>query len=733
MKKWTLSVVAWALIASWAPCIATASEVQKNAAGMVTLDELGNRQSYNEAQTSEQSVIESARPAAKNFADEKDFIGSVDWLWSDLGNAIGYGLLDAADLDADGQMELLTAGGAFGFGFPAALIVLENDLSQTKCRLSAEEVILGHLITQLDADPQLEVLIATSVNLTVMDGKSCATESSTPFPETVNAAALGDTDGDGQPDVVYAAGGALYVSPWDDLTTVVSRLGFGGDRIILGPLDSVPGDEIAVQGPVIYVLEGATLQTITEINESNDSLFDFADLDGDGVAELLVGKRWEDGITAYDLRSGDILFQHPVFNLDVLKAFDTDGDGSDEVVYGEAQWGQVVVLEGDGSYLHRIDNPLHGVTNVLVVDFAGDGNRELMWGAGASDTGRDLLYRADLNSESITWQSQDYDGPFLLGQPGPYNADGRRRIALAYSTSNSGFDAGGILFLDSETGELLEDYDLYENDYFGQLSAFAAANLDGDAAWEFCIGSFTDIRCMESDKSESQWIRSFGFSFPGIRKIWIKDVNADGQKEVLVVKDASEIRSYNGSNGFLEWVTPDLYGSNNVHGQITNLTLFAGEIWVLRENGSVHTIDPATGAVTRTVQDAELTHFIADGQRLLGIRSSEGLGVINPGTLQFDELLYPSDEPITELVLSRDDSIILIATGDVGLYDDDPRTAVIIANDGTFEPATVARLSFRDVHITDWQELFFSTPWGIVRYDISSLMVLTKSGFEGTP
>ncbi len=61
-----------------------------------------------------------------------------------------------------------------------------------------------------------------------------------------------------------------------------------------------------------------------------------------------------------------------------------------DVVYGDDQWGEIHALNSStGVEFMVVDNPLHGVTKILVEDFDSDGMNDLAWGAGATYSGPD--------------------------------------------------------------------------------------------------------------------------------------------------------------------------------------------------------------------------------------------------------------------------------------------------------------------------------------------------------
>ena len=87
---------------------------------------------------------------------------------------------------------------------------------------------------------------------------------------------------------------------------------------------------------------------------------------------------------------------------------DINGDGRDEILYGDGQWGSIHAMNAvNGTQLWAISNPEHGVTRIAVSDVDGDGNLEVMWGAGWTSTGADHFYVYDLSSRTQEFTSED--------------------------------------------------------------------------------------------------------------------------------------------------------------------------------------------------------------------------------------------------------------------------------------------------------------------------------------
>ena len=114
-----------------------------------------------------------------------------------------------------------------------------------------------------------------------------------------------------------------------------------------------------------------------------------------------------------------------MFDVGAIHVTDIDGDSVQELLVGEGQWGDVIAFDTVTQQQEWfIANPEHGVTDVAVGDVYGDGDEEVLWGAGATSTGADRLYVADWQTSMIEWENIQLEGPFLGPAMGDLDGDG---------------------------------------------------------------------------------------------------------------------------------------------------------------------------------------------------------------------------------------------------------------------------------------------------------------------
>jgi hypothetical protein len=426
--------------------------------------------------------------------------------------------------------------------------------------------------------------------------------------------AVADVDGDGGAEILVCTAAHLYV--------------YSGDGALEWELDGVGGTDLE-----IAQMDGDAALEIAATNgkvvDGTSRLVQFAwphgfgrgvgsaDVDGDGRAELLAADIF--AVYCYDVDRQLPKWSYGTVHHGDVHVVDMDGDGSPEMLLGDGSNDEIrivdaVTLAPEGA-IPVLDS---GVTNVATGDTDGDGDLDVVYGAGHGSSGPDHLYVADGPSRQIAWQSVDLVGPFAPPAVGDLDGDGRLELVTASYQSDSGYDDSWLLVFDASTGrlratvpglagsdvyfgvvdvklrdvdgdgraEILVAYDIsldgaveifdfdasntltriWTNATFppgGPFGTAEAADVDGDGQLEI-------VAAMSGRTSADEGVVLFVYDYATRAEEWhsadvgyasqagleIADVDADGALEMIVVNEYDKLYIYDGPTKTLEAAIP---------------------------------------------------------------------------------------------------------------------------------------------------------------------------------
>ena len=268
-----------------------------------------------------------------------------------------------------------------------------------RCAWSGGSVIMTPIVADLDGDGRSEIVVTNfdSGHLVVLDGATCAVKRDVAaFLEPGAQLAVADLDGDKQPEIVGvkpnnrvvvmdASGTALGMS--DEAAQVVSK---NAPHINGGPaianLDGKGVAEIVYGGMALRFEQGklVTLYNVLVQGGAWGVLSAVADVDLDGVPEVVVGNMILDGLTGVDETPTGVK-QWPAGYPAIAQIDETTQEP--EIVLHSSQWG---IDEGEAL---RVYHPVSGALLFgppdvtvpfgmwggppTVADFDGDGRPEV--------------------------------------------------------------------------------------------------------------------------------------------------------------------------------------------------------------------------------------------------------------------------------------------------------------------------------------------------------------------
>jgi len=326
-------------------------------------------------------------------------VGDWVWIWNHDGtrrrhwprriDAPAYGSPSVGDIDGDGQNEIVVASYFFSTvyawhldgraveGFPRPAGATPTD----KIRGSA-------VLANLDADPELEIVVATADGLVhVYDAPFTAELAGWPKLLDFNiqtTPAVGDVDGDGEPDIVVRSVDRLQVRHADGRTVAGFPVAAAGLHTspVIGDFDHDGADEI-VDGGLLSVFfyrgDGTTMGTAST-GVLKYAFFALGDIDDDGRPELFVGPDIG-GVSRIGTGSG-LLAGWPVPTAEPVRGsplvLDADGDGWNDVIAGSYD-GLIHAWSHDGSETcPPVDLGGEIFVSPAAGDLDGDGDVELV-------------------------------------------------------------------------------------------------------------------------------------------------------------------------------------------------------------------------------------------------------------------------------------------------------------------------------------------------------------------
>jgi hypothetical protein len=272
---------------------------------------------------------------------------------------------------------------------------------------------------------------------------------------SVDAAVIGDIDNDGNEDIVVSSTrwGGLQVM---DLATLAVRWtdqNVNAGDLLLAQLDADPALEIVVSGVPGIIIDGATHATEWTYK---DGFGDYLSPYHGGATPQFLGAHAWNAMGVFQSQPYSPLWDVSVFNVGAVAAYDFNGDGKDDIIEGDAQFGGVNIVDGQTHTVTlSIPHSSYSSAAVGAVDLDHDGVREIAHAAMQADfLGDEIFALYNPVDGSTVWEldrgpSAPYVGPSAASSGSP----GVMRFLFGATTPFSNGPAWTQL--DGATGTLL--------------------------------------------------------------------------------------------------------------------------------------------------------------------------------------------------------------------------------------------------------------------------------------
>ncbi len=238
--------------------------------------------------------------------------------------------------------------------------------------------------------------------------------------------------------------------------------------------------------------------------------------------------------------------------INALACADVDGDGRDEVIYGD-NGARLGLLSAEGESLWEVTPPKYrgidsDVMNITPADLDGDEVPEIVVGL------RSWQYAAYDAAGELLWTNVIYAHPATVCVADDFDGDGLPEFV-------GGNQYYRLNLIDTDGSRI------YRRDRFGpDQSAVASADVDDDDLPEIIMGTdLGELICFDGTNGKRLWTKNVG---DRVTRIVPADINGDGAEEIVCAAESANVYAFT-PGGERIWRTP-------LPGGVTDLRLLDG-------------------------------------------------------------------------------------------------------------------------------------------------------------
>lgn len=586
----------------------------------------------------------------------------------------------------------------------------------------------------------------TAAMVIVFDGVPLRESHRFPLQASVHAAWIGDVDADGEDELLSSSPDETR---YYDLATGMpgQTVPFGGEDVLATQLDADPALEVVLASTPGRVFDGATQAIEWTYSDGFGSYLAAGRFSGNGAMQFVGARNWSI-MTVFQALPWSPIWDLERFDIDAVAVADFDGDGRDEIIQGDGQWGSVNIIDTETRQIGlTIPHNNHGVAALVAADFTGDGMLEIAFASRSPYDGA-AINVVEPPSTEVRSELLKTAGPIGAMALADVDADGQLEVVAASSESPS-----RVLVVNHATGGIENNFggsSWNANDPFYLANHFVlTAQLDADPALELVlVGNAFDgqISVVDAVSGLVQLqIGSYSSGGPfGSRHITgaeLIDFDRDGTPDIVVSTQAASsgtsgvrLHVFSLTSGQLLWESVAMgTGFAPSHGVAVIPGAGGGaDTLVAALDGGLRAYDSVTRLLSWQLETpVDTLAYVpdAEGGPQLVVASATGQVQHLDASTRAPVHSYALPAPITAIKpLPGEGRVLIIANGIVTLVD--PVLAQVTSLDeyavGSFpEHGSVAAFAEGN----DFK-VVAGTPFGWARMSVTPESVLFRDGFE---